>query len=52
MRCLVVEPNKVLQNNNRKRAKNSEPLLFIASTGADGMIEQDENKIGLRQELL
>ena len=48
--CVVVEPNKSTTEqitNKVLSRKTSEPLLFIAPSGAEGMIEQDENKIGL-----
>ena len=48
-KCLVVEPNKSTTEQITEKVlsrKNSEPLLFIAPSGAEGMIEQNENKIG------
>tara|TARA_B000000565_G_C23757029_1_gene366878 strand:- start:544 stop:1488 length:945 start_codon:yes stop_codon:yes gene_type:complete len=48
-KCLVVEPNKSTTKQITEKVlsrKNSEPLLFIAPSGAEGMEEQDENKIG------
>lgn len=48
-KCLVVEPNKSTTEQITQKVlsrKNSEPLLFIAPSGAEGMIEQDETKIG------
>ena len=48
MKCLVVEPDKNTTEQITQKVlsrKNSGNLLFIAPSGAEGMIEQDENKI-------
>ena len=49
-KCLVVEPNRSTTEQITKKVlsrKNSEPLLFIAPSGSEGMVEQDENKMGI-----